>query len=189
MSDSDNTYSPLRSSFVLFLATAALSVIPSNVLRYISLGAVLISLAIHAAYLNRPSARLDRLSDMISIATDTLTRARSGCLQTRFDLEKIRVDLFKVELSASNIRSYFLQSCDASWSLRFQRARTIWSELAQCEQQIRHIQTSILLAIESEHQSDLIKLIKENSDILNVVLGYGMRAHLRANTRELTQEA
>ncbi|KAJ7836304.1 hypothetical protein B0H13DRAFT_190462 [Mycena leptocephala] len=59
MSDSDSTYPPQRSSLILFFATAALSLIPDDVLRYSSLGVVLTSLGIYAAHRKRPLARLD----------------------------------------------------------------------------------------------------------------------------------
>jgi hypothetical protein len=95
MSDSDSTYPPQRSSLILFFATAALSLIPDDVLRYSSLGVVLTSLGIYAAHRKRPLARLDALNDRIKAATDILARARSECLQDRSDLDRINQDLLR----------------------------------------------------------------------------------------------
>ncbi|KAJ7849273.1 hypothetical protein B0H13DRAFT_2361353 [Mycena leptocephala] len=133
MSDSDSTYPPQRSSLILFFATAALSLIPDDVLRYSSLGVVLTSLGIYAAHRKRPLARLDALNDRIKAATDILARARSECLQDRSDLDRINQDLLRVKFSASFIHSNLLEAQDAPWKLYVQMLKGIWQTLNHCE--------------------------------------------------------
>ncbi|KAJ7814077.1 hypothetical protein B0H13DRAFT_1924991 [Mycena leptocephala] len=152
MSDSDSTYPPQRSSLILFFATAALSLIPDDVLRYSSLGVVLTSLGIYAAHRKRPLARLDALNDRIKAATDILARARF--MDTPSALRRL-TKYFRVKLFASMIHSDLLEAQDTPWKLYAQMLKGIWQTLNQCERRVRKIQTLALLAIESENRRKL----------------------------------
>ncbi|KAJ6536967.1 hypothetical protein B0H19DRAFT_1317356 [Mycena capillaripes] len=166
MSDSEPTYPSLLSSVILWSTTAALSLIPSNAFRYVTLGVAVVSLGIYAAHYSRPSTRLDALKCRIKVTTDILDSAMSE-YPRNYDLDGILSDFLQTKLSASRIQSDLLEAGDASWKNYLQSTRAIWRELNQCEQQARKIRTLTLLAIESETRRKLAQDIEESRDTIS----------------------
>ncbi|KAJ6536958.1 hypothetical protein B0H19DRAFT_1317343 [Mycena capillaripes] len=166
ISDSETTSPSLQSSIILWLTTAALSLIPSNAFRYVTLGIAVVSLGIYAAHLNRPSARLEALKCKIKVVADILDRTMSE-YPRNYDLDGILSDFLQTKLSASRIQSDLLEADDASWKNYLQSMKAIWRELNQCEKQARKIRTLTLLAIESETRRQLARDIEESRDTIS----------------------
>ncbi|KAK7012826.1 hypothetical protein R3P38DRAFT_3015190 [Favolaschia claudopus] len=76
MSDA-NTICRWPQSSLMFFATAALSLIPSRVIRYGGLAVVVTSLFVDVAYQSRPSVRLAKLRDNFDSAMTLLSSAMS----------------------------------------------------------------------------------------------------------------
>ncbi|KAF8206008.1 hypothetical protein K438DRAFT_2014346 [Mycena galopus ATCC 62051] len=145
------TLSTFQSSLLFF----ALSLIPSNILRYIALGFTLISLLAYSVYHNPPSARLARLCDTITMVNDILTHAKAKCRHNHLLLAENETRLLRTKLSASQIHSKLLETDIMSWKLYFQSRLSISRSLTMCECELRAIQISCLLLIEAARQHKL----------------------------------
>jgi hypothetical protein len=95
MSDTESTYTSLRSTWIVCFATVALSFIPVNVFRYGTLALVVGSVGIHAALHIRPSVRIGELNEKVNGATDLLVHARAQSARNIFELDEIRRDLLQ----------------------------------------------------------------------------------------------
>jgi hypothetical protein len=63
------------------LSIWTLSLIPSNIFRYIALGVASVSLVVYAIHSNLPSAKLGRVYEAITVAEELLTRAKAKCMR------------------------------------------------------------------------------------------------------------
>ncbi|KAJ7474819.1 hypothetical protein FB451DRAFT_1174249 [Mycena latifolia] len=162
----DNAYYTLQSSIVIW----ALSLIPGSIFCYVILALACASLMIYAAHRIRPSTRLERLNNALTTTTEILARAKSECLRDLLDLADKETVLLQVKLSASKIQTRLLEARDASWETYLHKIRAISHSLDRCERQVRELQTSTLLIIESENQRKLAEHINESREIVNMVL-------------------
>ncbi|KAJ7143818.1 hypothetical protein C8R44DRAFT_758967 [Mycena epipterygia] len=160
---SDNTYTPLQSSILLW----ALLLIPSNVFHYVALGTAAITLPIYATYYLHPSTHLGRVNSAIIATTEILTWAKSECTRNHFDLAEKEGRLLQAKLAVSKIRSHLLEARGTSWKIYYQKIRAISQSLDKCERQLREIETAILLIIETEEERELIENINKTREIVN----------------------
>ncbi|KAF8205989.1 hypothetical protein K438DRAFT_1756718 [Mycena galopus ATCC 62051] len=66
--------------------------IPNNVFHFITLGVALVCLLVYTIHHNRPSIRLDRLDEAISVATGVLADAKTKCMRIIYSLQKAKPD-------------------------------------------------------------------------------------------------
>ncbi|KAJ6480282.1 hypothetical protein C8R45DRAFT_1100870 [Mycena sanguinolenta] len=153
MSDAPST---LPTSLLFF----TLSLIPSNILRYAALGVTIISLVFFSIYRDPPSARLNRVNDVITVVDTILTQAKAKCMRDHLLLAECETRLLRAKLSASQIHSHLLEIDTMSWKYYLQNRMSISSGLAMCKRELRNVQTSLLLLIESARQRKLVEDIK-----------------------------
>ncbi|KAK7008229.1 hypothetical protein R3P38DRAFT_2791628 [Favolaschia claudopus] len=154
MSDAYNLCLWPRSSLIFF-ATAALSLIPSNAIRYGGLAVIIVSLLVDVANRSRPSVRLVKLRSNLASATTLLSSAMSEHAPNVFELDKIHVELLQTSLSVSQIRSDLLDTDTSPLKSYLPKMRSIWLTFSQCEEEMEKIQRSILLSMESENRRKL----------------------------------
>jgi hypothetical protein len=77
-----DSISTLQTSFLF----AALSLVPNNIFRYLTLGLIVASLAIYAVHQASPTKRLARLEDAIKETKGILERAMLDCARDLVDL-------------------------------------------------------------------------------------------------------
>jgi hypothetical protein len=65
-----------------------LSLIPSSILPYLALGVMSTYIIIYAMGHNFPSARVDRVNDVIIVVEELLTHARTKCMRDYLALVK-----------------------------------------------------------------------------------------------------
>ncbi|KAJ7881335.1 hypothetical protein B0H14DRAFT_2705409 [Mycena olivaceomarginata] len=141
----------LQSSLVFGM----LSLIPSNVFRYIAVSIASISLAIYCLHRYRPSVILGKLNGAIIIADEVLASAKTECMRNHSMLAKTETRLLRTKLWASQIYSHLLETSDMSWPMYLQSTITILRSLAMSERELRDIQRSLLLLIEAAYQRRL----------------------------------
>ncbi|KAF7372563.1 hypothetical protein MVEN_00118900 [Mycena venus] len=162
MCDASNT---LSSSILIW----TLPFIPSNIFPYIALAVVTFSLLVDKAHYNRPSARLGRLDNSITIVGDTLIRAKIKCTRERFALAESETRLLRAKLWTSKIHTHVLEMHDMSWTLYLRNIPSMCKSLAICERELRELENSILLLIEAAHQHKLAQDINESREVVDGV--------------------
>ncbi|KAF7378088.1 hypothetical protein MSAN_00233000 [Mycena sanguinolenta] len=170
-----NTAPSELSSSILFFT---LSLIPINILRYPALVLAAISVVVYSIYRNPPSARLIQVNDVIVVVDGILTRAKVECMRDHLLLVEYEARLLRTKLSASKIRSYLLELRAMSWKHSLQNGMTISRNLAKCERELRDIQTSLLLLIESAYQRKLAENLDLNPQIVDGFSSFGLSARL-----------
>ncbi|KAJ6551932.1 hypothetical protein B0H19DRAFT_1073555 [Mycena capillaripes] len=161
-----DTNCPLLSSLLFWI----ISLIPSKIFRNITLVVASACPTVYFIHLNRPSVRLDRLHNTITIVEDVLTRAKAKCMRDHLALAESETRLLRAKLSTSRLRSKLLEMHTMPWKFYLQNIRVIFRSLATCERELQDIQTAILLLIEAAHQFKLVADIDESSEIMNGLL-------------------
>ncbi|KAF7378089.1 hypothetical protein MSAN_00233100 [Mycena sanguinolenta] len=159
----NNTPSKLPSSILFF----TLSLIPSNILRYPALVFATISVVLYSAYRNPPSARLTRVNDVITVVDSILTRAKAECMRDHLLLAECETRLLRTKFSASRIHSYILELDATTWKHYLQDRMAISKSLANCERDLREIQTSLLLLTEAAQQRKLAEDLDLNTETVD----------------------
>ncbi|KAF7378084.1 hypothetical protein MSAN_00232600 [Mycena sanguinolenta] len=155
--------SKLPSSILFF----TLSLIPSDVLRYPAIVLAAISVGIYSVHRNSLAARLSQVYDVIIIVDDILTRAKAECMRDHLLLADCETGLLWTKLSASKIHSYLLELDATAWKRYLQNKMAISRSLSKCERELRDVQTSLLLLIESAHQRRLAEDLNLNTEIVD----------------------
>ncbi|KAF8206007.1 hypothetical protein K438DRAFT_1756737 [Mycena galopus ATCC 62051] len=149
MSENSST---LQSSLLFF----ALSLIPSNILRYIALGVTLISLLLYSMHHNPPAARLTRLYNTIAMVEDILMHTKAKCRHNYFLLAEYEIRLMRFALMHNS-------------SPTLLKSRITTRSLTMCERELQDIHTSLLLFIEAAHQRKLTEDINGSEEIAGAV--------------------
>ncbi|KAF7378092.1 hypothetical protein MSAN_00233400 [Mycena sanguinolenta] len=152
----------LPSSILFF----ALSLIPSNVLRYPAIIFAAVSVVIYSVHRNSLAARLNQVHDVIIVVDNILTRAKAECMRDHLLLAGCETRLLRMKLSASKLHSYLLELDVMAWKHYLQNKMAISRSLAKCESELRDIQTSLLLLIESAHQRKFAEGLNLNTETL-----------------------
>ncbi|KAJ7347745.1 hypothetical protein DFH08DRAFT_808531 [Mycena albidolilacea] len=129
--------------------TLSSSLIPGHIFPYFVLGVTSVSFVIYTLQHNLPSARVNRLNNTIAVVEEILTQAKANCTRDY--------------LALVSAETRFLRNCLSNMT-------TISRSLATVEREVRDIQTSLLLLIESVHQRKLAEDLHESQEIVDAVL-------------------
>ncbi|KAJ7347826.1 hypothetical protein DFH08DRAFT_866694 [Mycena albidolilacea] len=150
----------LQSSLVFVM----LSLISSNVFRYIALSIASISLAIYSLHRYRPSVRLSKRNGGIIIAGEVLASVETKCMRDHLLLAETEIRLLRTKLWTSQIHSHLLEISNMSWMMYLQNMITILRSLAMSGRELRGIQRSLSLLIEAAYQHRLAEDINGGRD-------------------------
>ncbi|KAJ7868819.1 hypothetical protein B0H14DRAFT_2572242 [Mycena olivaceomarginata] len=151
----------------------ALSLLPGK--RYIPLGLSSAALLIYIANRQRRSHKLGRVERAIDVCDEMLKHAKANCARSHVDLMNGTRRLLEAKLSVSKIQTRLLETRSvATWEnlVEYLRdLREIMQDISQCVKEVKGIQTSTLLTIETERQRQLSVGIKEVREIHETVIG------------------
>ncbi|KAJ7751838.1 hypothetical protein B0H14DRAFT_2980942 [Mycena olivaceomarginata] len=145
-----------------------LSLIPSSILPYLALGVMSTYIIIYAMGHTFPSARLDRVNDVIIVVEELLTHARTKCMRDYLALVKAETRFLRNKLAVSKLRSRLLETRNIpGWKDYLRDMITILRGLAMLECEVRDIQASLLVLLEVSHQRKLVQDIHEKQEIVD----------------------
>ncbi|KAJ7704045.1 hypothetical protein B0H17DRAFT_1193962 [Mycena rosella] len=161
-----DTITTLQTSLIL----GALSLVPGNTSRYITLGLASASLTIYAGHQYGPAQRLARLEDAITATEEILEGAKLDCARDHMTLVERGRRLLEAKLEASKIQTKILETRKKTWEEYFQAIKEIMDKITECATDVKGIQTATLLTIEAEHQRKLSEGIKDSRYVFNAVI-------------------
>ncbi|KAJ7141462.1 hypothetical protein C8R44DRAFT_867083 [Mycena epipterygia] len=139
-----------------------LSLISNDTLRYTLLAVTVCLTLLYVVHLERPSAQLDQLEDMIKETEDIIQEAKLYCARDLLSLAEKGVRLLEVKRSVSMIQCRILEAATLTWN----KYRVLSGDIAECAKIIKNIQTAVHLIVEAERQRKLTEDINETETIL-----------------------
>ncbi|KAJ7347804.1 hypothetical protein DFH08DRAFT_808581 [Mycena albidolilacea] len=151
--------SDILQSSALFLT---LSLIPSSIHLYLTVGLLSASLIVYTLNHNCPSAKLDRLNNSITVVdSGVLTQAKANDVQTSLDFGRTKLAVSKLHFHSLGTRKM------GAWKNYLHNMIAILRGLAMLECEVWDIQMSLLVLIEVAHQRKLTQDIHESQEIVN----------------------
>ncbi|KAJ7848245.1 hypothetical protein B0H14DRAFT_901579 [Mycena olivaceomarginata] len=120
--------------------------------------------------LQRPHGEASRLDNTIATVYAILSRAKAKCIRDHLLLAESEVQFLQTKLWASKIDTRVLETHDMRWTIYLRNIPSVWKSLANCECELRELNTSMLLLIEAAHQHKLAQDIKESREVVDGVL-------------------
>ncbi|KAJ6554413.1 hypothetical protein B0H19DRAFT_1294121 [Mycena capillaripes] len=164
-------------------APLASLILPGDTFPYIIVALISASLGVSFAHRQRPSYKLGRVEDALKTAEESLEGANANCKRSHVELMILTSRLLGAKLSASKIQTRLLKTHNVTdWMEYLQNFGGIIRSIKQCAKDVKEIETSILLTIESERQSNFSENSRQSCAVLDAVISSATR-HVRAATR------
>ncbi|KAJ7603198.1 hypothetical protein DFH06DRAFT_1394240 [Mycena polygramma] len=152
-------------------------IVPSNILRYTTLGLALLSLTVYVVNCQFPTHKLARVEDAIQVADRTLKNARAECTWDIVDLMESTGQLLEVKVSVSDIQSRLLKTHDiVEWKEYLHEIKEILQSIDKCAKEVRKIRTSTLLTVEAERRRQLAEGMNEIDTVICSATRYAQRS-------------
>ncbi|KAJ7699774.1 hypothetical protein B0H16DRAFT_1484106 [Mycena metata] len=150
-----------------------LSPVLGNTLRYIILGLLLVLLVAYIVGYYTPSRMVVRLEITIKTLRNTLKHAKANCPMDLAKLAEMGCQLTQVEVLVPGIRGQLLDIGSLeTWKEYFQGLQGIFKTIAECNKEVKDIQTSVLRIMEAEHERQLHMHMEEERGILDALMGH-----------------
>ncbi|KAJ7885877.1 hypothetical protein B0H14DRAFT_3733386 [Mycena olivaceomarginata] len=153
-----------------------LALVAGNTFPYTLLGIGAASLTVYAVNRQTPSAKLGRVEDAI-IATEKIQQhAKANGARDQVKWLEYGKRLLDAKLSASKIQTRLLKARSVkTWGEYLEKVKAILQSIDECAKEVKDIQTSILLTIETERQRQLCEGIKEVRETIDATICSSMR--------------
>ncbi|KAJ7353226.1 hypothetical protein DFH08DRAFT_934237 [Mycena albidolilacea] len=153
-----------------------LALVVGNTFPYILLGLGAASLIVYAANRQTPSYKLGRIEDAIIATEEIQQHAEANGARGQLKWMDHAKRLLDVKLSASKIQTRLLEARSiTTWGEYLEKVKAILESIDECAQEVKNIQTSILLTIEAERQRQLCEGIKEVRETIDATIYSSMR--------------
>ncbi|KAF7378091.1 hypothetical protein MSAN_00233300 [Mycena sanguinolenta] len=150
--------------------SSILSLIPQNIVAYLSLAVPFTLFVGYAMHYNRPSAKMDRVNIALKNAAETLTHAKARCMRDYLALAKTETRFLRTKLTASKLQTRLLEVHDLGWKDYLQNVITISRCLVMLEREVRDMQKTLLVLIEAANRRKLTEDINETQAVLHAVV-------------------
>ncbi|KAJ7695301.1 hypothetical protein B0H14DRAFT_3174875 [Mycena olivaceomarginata] len=145
-----------KSTMILF---SGLALVVGNTFPYTLLGLGAASLTVYAVNRQTPSAKLGRVEDVIMV-TEGSSTTRKGKRCKRPTLK------YQCQYSNSLLEARSIKT----WGEYLEKIKEILQSIDECAKEVKAIQTSILLTIETERRRQLYEGIKEVRETIDVTI-------------------
>ncbi|KAJ7756074.1 hypothetical protein DFH07DRAFT_1060903 [Mycena maculata] len=142
--------SPLQSTVLL----ALLSLIANDAVRYTLLALTICGALVYTVHLGHPSTQLRHLEDNIIHTEEMIRDAKSHCARdVQVGLMEQSVRLLDVKRTASMIQCRVLKSNTRTLEFNVMKFRLLSRDIAACAKDVKNIQTTAQLMVETERQN------------------------------------
>ncbi|KAJ7812329.1 hypothetical protein B0H14DRAFT_3150395 [Mycena olivaceomarginata] len=139
-------------------------------------GSGAVSFTVYAANRQTPSAKLGRVEDAI-IATEKIQQhEKTNGARDQVKWMDYKRRLLDAKVSVSNIQTRLLEARSVqTWREYLEKVNEILQSIDECAKEVKEIQMSILLTIETERRHQLYEGIKEVRETIDATICSSMR--------------